>query len=210
MSTFSRIISFGASITYGSELPDATSTWSSIIAKRLGVDYLCLAKPAAANSSIAREILSYTDYSNDFVLVMWTSCTRYEFRTEMGWENISPWSTQSGFTKEWYKGPGNYEYTEVVTTLRDVVLARQFLESKSIPYLFVFDNNEIRNSYTFNSSDLYIESLSNLMPWSRTVWFNNTGFLDWSRDNKYSFVNTHPGPDAHLAAANYILDNSFL
>lgn len=210
MSNFSRVISFGASITYGSELPDPSNTWSSIIAKKLTASYLCLAKPAAANASIAREILSFDSYSNDVVLVMWTSATRYEFRTANGWENISPWSDQKGFVKEWYRGPGDYEYTEVATTLRDILLAKQFLDSIEIPYLFVFDNNELRTSYTWEHCDSYIAAMANMLPWENMLWFNDTGFLEWCRDNNYPFINTHPGTEAHAAAADYILANSFL
>lgn len=206
MSNFSRIVSFGASITYGSELPDPACTWSSIIAQKLNVDYLCLAKPAAANSSIAREVLSYLDYSNDLVLVMWTSGTRYEFRTENGWENISPWSEQTGFVKDWYMGPGNYEYTEVATTLRDVLLTQQFLQAMDLPYLFVFDNNELRTSHTWQSEDAYIDTMRDMIAWDNVLWFDDTGFINWSKENGYSFTNTHPGVDAHRAAADYILD----
>lgn len=207
MSNFSRVVSFGASITYGSELPDANHTWSSIIARKLGVDYLCLAKPAAANASIAREILSYMDYSNDLVLVMWTSGTRYEFRTDNGWENISPWSDQKGFVRDWYMGPGNFEYTEISTMLRDVLLASQFLQAMNLPYLFVFDNNELRTSATWNSKDPYIATLGDMLPWDNILWFNDTGFIDWTKQNGYSFVNTHPGVEAHQRAADYILAN---
>lgn len=207
MSNFSRIVSFGASITYGSELPNANCTWSSIIARNLAVDYLCLAKPAASNASIARQIISYDDYSNDLVLVMWTSATRYEFRNGDTWQDISPWSEQTGFTREWYKGPGGLEYTEVVNTLKEVILAKHFLESMGLRYLFVFDNDELRTSHTWTLPDEYIQTLKLMMPWDDIVWFDSQGFIDWSKNNGYPFTNTHPGAVAHQAAADYILAN---
>jgi hypothetical protein len=203
----STVISFGASITYGSELPDQTHTWSSIIARNLGLDYLCLAEPAAANSSIARTIMSYEDYKDDLILVMWTSSTRYEFRTESDWEHISPWSDQTGFVQHWYRGPGQYEYTEVVTTLKEILLATSFLKKMGQQFLFVFDNDELRTSHTWSLDDPYIRTLTAMLPWDNILWFEDTGFLNWCRDNQYSFVNSHPGIDAHLAAANYILAN---
>jgi hypothetical protein len=208
MSNYSRVVSFGASITYGSELPDQNCTWSAIIAQKLGIDYLCLAKEAASNANIARQIISYTDYNQtDLVLVMWTSATRYEFRTETGWQDISPWSEQKGFVRDWYRGPGNYEYTEVATSMKEIALATQFLEGMGLDYLFVFDNDELRTSHTWNLDDDYIQTLKLLLPWDNTIWFDKTGFLNWTKENGYPFLNTHPGIEAHQAAADYILAN---
>lgn len=208
MSNVSRVISFGASITYGSELPDQSYTWSSIIAQKLGLDYLCLAKENAANSGIARAIISNSDnYQNDLVLAMWTSSTRYEFRVGNQWANVSPWSEQTGFVKDWYTGPGGLEYTEVVTTMKEIILASEFLDRMKLPYTFVLDNDELRTSHTWTLPDEYIQSLKALMPWDHIVWFDNTGFLEWCRGKNYSFVNTHPGTEAHQSAAEYILTN---
>lgn len=207
MSNYSRVISFGASITYGSELPNTNLTWSSIIAQKLNKEYLCLAKEAAANGNIARQILSYDNYQNDLILVMWTSATRYEFRNGDTWENISPWSNQTGFTREWYKGPGGLEYTEVVNTVKEVLLATQFLDAMGLKYLFVFDNDELRTSHTWNLPDEYIQTLKLMLPWDNIMWFDETGFLNWTKNNGYPFTNTHPGAEAHAAAANYILAN---
>lgn len=208
MSNVSRVVSFGASITYGSELPDQSYTWSSIIAQKMGLDYLCLAKENAANSGIARAIISNCDeYKDDLILAMWTSSTRYEFRVEDHWENVSPWSEQTGFVRDWYRGPGGLEYTEVVTTMKEIILASQFLEQSKLPYLFVMDNDELRTSHTWTLPDEYIQTLKLMLPWDHITWFNNTGFLEWCRENNYSFVNTHPGTEAHQRAAEYILSS---
>jgi hypothetical protein len=209
MSKVSRVISFGASITYGSELPDQSYTWSSIIAQKMGLDYLCLAKENAANSGISRSIISNSDeYKDDLVLAMWTSSTRYEFRVDNRWENVSPWSEQTGFTREWYRGPGGLEYTEVVTTMKEIVLASQFLERTKLPYIFVLDNDELRTSHTWNLADEYIQTLKVIMPWDNIVWFDGTGFLEWCREKNYRFINTHPGVEAHQACADYLMINN--
>jgi hypothetical protein len=211
MSNVSRLISFGASITYGSELPDQSYTWSSIIAQKMGLNYLCLAKENAANSGIARAIISNMDhYQDDLILAMWTSSTRYEFRFGDSWENVSPWSEQTGFTRDWYRGPGGLEYTEVVTTMKEIVLASQFLDQMKLPYTFVLDNNELRTSHTWEEPDEYIQSLKALMPWDHIVWFEDTGFLEWCQRKNYSFVNTHPGTEAHQSAAEYILSTNLI
>jgi len=210
MSKTNRVISFGASITFGSELPSPDKTWAGLIANKLNKKYLCLAEPAASNTSILRQILSFDQYENDLILVMWTSTTRYEFKTQDSWTSISPWSEQSGFTAQWYKGPGFFEYTEVLTTMKEILLAKQFIESKKLQYIFVFDSNELTKSFTWIQNDNLISSMKKLMPWDNIIWFDDTGFIDWSKEKGYKFIGTHPGVEAHTNASNYILSKTLL
>jgi hypothetical protein len=205
MSNFSRVISFGSSTTRGSDGVGLHQTWSAIIANKLGVSYECQAKPSCSNSKIARKILSYTEYNNDLVVVMWTSPNRYEFKTPNGWNGFTPHSKSDGFVKAWFDGPGDLEYTEVSMTLKDIVLAQQFLKSKNLPYLFAFDNNMVIESYVYNTADGYITALKNLIDWDNFLLFDNQGLIPWSRTNNFDFIDTHPGPAAHAAAAEYIL-----
>jgi hypothetical protein len=109
--------------------------------------------------------------------------------------------------QEWYRGPGQYEYTEVVTALKEILLATSFLKKMGQQFLFVFDNDELRTSHTWNLDDPYIQALISMLPWDNMLWFDNTGFLNWCQNNRYSFINSHPGIEAHQAAANYILAN---
>ena len=137
-----RLIAFGSSpiMAFESIVP-----YPKIIADRLGLAYDSQAKPLTSNSKIARKVLTYSNYQSDIVLVSWTSTTRSEFRTEHGWmtTNLNTYRPGSGFEEHWYQGPGQWEYTGVSTALKEIVLVQSFLKLRNIPYVFLFDNNEV-------------------------------------------------------------------
>lgn len=115
------LIAGGDSFTFGSELPDSTDTiysnltWSALLAKHMGLEYQCAAKPGAGNSAIMRRVIEAVEKSEDtaFVVVMWSWPGRLEVKIdnvvkgyklrqmlpkddiENGWLNISPWNIQS-------------------------------------------------------------------------------------------------------------------
>lgn len=210
MSTTSRLISYGSSVLYGSELPKGSLSMSAIIAQKLGLDYLCRAKPMSSNTKIARKIISYQEYQNDFVLVMWTAPNRYEFKSEHGWRGFTTYNHRDALLTEWFNGPGGLEYTEVMTTLQAMCLAQQFLVSRGIPYLFVTDYSIVKESGTFNSNDEYITSMKNLINWDKFLYFDNEGFVPWAKKNNFEFVGTHPSTESHQEAAAIILASAML
>ena len=210
MSSFNSILSFGPSIVAGDFLPPGKLTLTNLVANKLNKPYLCLAERGAANTGILRQILSHKQYNNDLILVMWSTTVRYEFRNEdlypNGWYQVSP-RDNDRFSKEWFRGPGQYEYTEVYTTLRDIITAKQFLESKNLNYIFMFDYDDIIKNNTWNSGDTLIENLKSLLPYNNILWFDNTGFTNWAKEQNFVFENTHPGPEAHESASRYILQH---
>jgi len=206
MSTTSRLISYGSSVLYGSELPPGSLSMSAIIAQKLGLDYLCRAKPVSSNTKIARKIISYQDYRDDFVLVMWTAPNRYEFRSDHGWRGFTTFNHRDALLTEWFDGPGGLEYTEVMTTLQAMCLAQQFLVGRNIPYLFTTDYSTVKESYTFNSNDEYIVAMKSLINWDRFIYFDDDGFVPWATKNKFTFVGTHPSAEAHQAATNILIN----
>ena len=166
MSSFNRIISFGPSVSTTCFLPPEALPYAYIVANKLKKSHICLAERGAANTGILRQILSYDDYKNDLVIVMWSNTVRYEFRNEdvpreghiPGWYQVGP-RNKDRFAKEWFRGPGQYEYTEVYTTLRDILTAKQFLESKNLKYLFMFDFDNLITSTVWKSGDNLINNL---------------------------------------------------
>lgn len=206
-----RIISFGASITTGAGAGGINSAWSSIIAKKLNKSYLCLAEVGATNTTIARKIISTEFSPNDTVLVMWVSTTRFEFWLEDQWIRFTPWSDQLGFVKDWYRGPGQWEYTGVSTALKEIYLAQSYLKSQNIPYLFTIDNNEVHKSWLLENDTGYIKSLSRLIDWSKFIFFDGQGFIPWCQEKQFSLsTDGHPGAEAHQAAAECILDSNVI
>jgi hypothetical protein len=178
--------------------------YPQIIANRLGLAYNSQAKPLSSNSKIARKVLSY-DCQDALVLVSWTSTTRTEFRTEHGWTSTNSTTHQSEFEKHWYQGPARWEYTGVCTTLKEIVLVQSFLKSCDIPYVFLYDNNEIIHSYLYQNPDEYLKSIISLIDQSKILLFEGQGFVPWCESQGYERQDgNHFETRAHEQAANII------
>lgn len=84
-----RLIAFGDSFIFGSELSDQSATniipskltWPALLAKQFNLDYSCMARPAASNAEILRKLLHFSQFltSEDTVVVAWTYMERTEF-----------------------------------------------------------------------------------------------------------------------------------
>jgi hypothetical protein len=96
------LISGGDSFTYGSELPSQEHAWANLLATRKGWNICNVARPAASNSSIRRNVMNAVHKYKEldlFVAVMWSFPNRYEFRfaydtghIDSPWYSINPWT----------------------------------------------------------------------------------------------------------------------
>lgn len=213
MSNFSRLVSFGSSPIYGTELPKGSKTITKQIAESLSVDYTTQSRPTSSNSKILRKILIFNFRPDDYAFVMWGIPSRFEFKTEHGWINVGDRRRENaqqeteGFVHEWYKATGNLEYTQIATSLKDIILAQNYLTHRSIPYVFTWSDHELVNTHTFTSGDIYINSLIRLIDWSKFVMFEDEGFINWARKKNFEFIGDHPGTDAHDAGRDLVLAN---
>ena len=109
-----KLIAGGDSFVYGSELQDcfhladptnginapyetvSNSTFTALISKEMQLEYVCTAWPGYSNSSIRRTIMNecYSKEDIDLVIVSWSFSSRYEFKFNDKWEQISPWSIE--------------------------------------------------------------------------------------------------------------------
>ena len=108
------IISGGDSFVWGSELGDCTDcgpngfsqkTFPALLSE--AYDYQCAAFPGNGNDSIARKtMIACEKYKGQeqFVIVMWTFHSRYEFRFEkdrkLWWEVINSWTIGNEYTNQ--------------------------------------------------------------------------------------------------------------
>jgi hypothetical protein len=213
----SRLIAFGSSPIIYAPSPDpnlTNKTFTAIIAEHLGQEYLCVAKRWNSNSKIARKVISFEYQPDDTVFVVWSSTMRAEFRTENGWFGTNrDTAAKGGFEEAWYAGPGQWAYTSVMMTIKEMILVQQFLKTNNIKYFFAFDNNELLGNSEWTKTDPYLSKLTSILDLSCTIAFEgNNGFLNWCKDNNYEFIggpNTrgYPAQVAHQAAADYILNN---
>ena len=206
----SKILSYGASITYGGGAGGPDHAWSANVARLLDKNYQCLAAPGASNTTITRTMISSELSPNCLILAMWTSPTRYEFWEENKWHHIGPADAQTGFVKDWYRGPGQWAVTEIVTTLKEIFIAQAYLQSNNIVYLFTVDNNEIYHDYSSKHSMTYVQKLRSMIDWSKFVFFDGQGFIPWARGNGFSVSDSgHPDRVAHQRASEYLMSHSF-
>ena len=104
-----NIISGGCSFTFGHELSDykdsktaSTKTWAHGLSNLVEGNHFSTAKGGLGNSGIARRVFNYVSNNpTDFVLVMWTFSSRYDWAMphnsylEGGrWVSITPWDTK--------------------------------------------------------------------------------------------------------------------
>ena len=96
------LITGGDSFTYGSELPSQEHAWANLLATRKGWNICNVARPAASNSSIRRNVMNAVHKYKELdlsVAVMWSFPNRYEFRfaydtghIDSPWYSINPWT----------------------------------------------------------------------------------------------------------------------
>lgn len=204
-----RMVSFGSSpLIHHPGLNDGLP-FPDIIAQKLKLDYDCQAKPLSSNPKLTRKILSHNFLPDDFALVAWTSATRFEFRTKNGWAGFNPgtYRLEGSFAKQWYEGPGQWEYTAISIVLKEIIIAQTFLKQQNVPYAFIFDNNEIFESHVYNNPDNYINSLNKSIDWSMVVMFDNTySMKDWCYTKEFPMPGNHAGVEGHVAIADYLIE----
>lgn len=217
---YKRVISFGDSFTWGTDLKDCTAqhpdgfsklTWPALISNYLNLPYHCYAIGGASNQGILRRVLEYPLDKNDLVIVNWTWSDRYEFFnlahnpviSQTGWATIRPTCTSSN-SKLYYKH-FHSELGDKFTTLQNMVTCLHYLQSIGCNFFMTsIDKNIIKRHM---NSRLYTTRLLELVN-NRLVWFNNEGFYQWAKDNDFPLSDTwHPLEEAHQAAFEYIRDN---
>jgi len=201
-----RLISFGDSFTWGTDLPDCNDhqasqlTWPALLAKHLNLKYKCLAQPGSSNSSILRQILNTDIQSSDLVIINWTWIDRWDFYNQTTWETLRPDTNDSPFYKFYYKYFQS-ELWDKFETLKNIQIAFSLVDnyiSTAVDPL-VIDKSWHCPTYV----NRLIDSVS-----QKIQWFDNKGFYHWAKDNNHAISDTwHPLEEAHQAAFEYILNN---
>ena len=209
-----KLKSFGCSFIYGSELSDnpyiykySDLTWPAILAKRLGYDYECHARPGSGNLQIAERVLNECDKNDLAVYIIdWTWIDRFDFiKSQDPWQ---PWGTLRPSSMEkhaesYYKNLHS-EYRDKLTTLISVKTVIDILLEKDIQFLMTYEDDLIFDQNWHISSA--VKELQKAVSKHMTT-FEGLGFLSWSRKKAFSeSAKWHPLEQAHQAAADYMLD----
>ena len=223
---YERVISFGDSFTWGSELPDckemnpsisldtvldsySRKTWPALLAQHLGIDYKCKAFPGFSNASILRQILSTQILPTDLVIVNWTWIDRWDFydanhdgwdKIRNGWVTLSPGNDNHSFFKPYYKYFQS-ELWDKYETLKSMQIAFSMFDN------FISTTVDSLTIDTHWHCPDYVDKLIEMVS-PQLTWFNNKGFYDWAKDNNYPIsAGYHPLELAHQRAFEYIRDN---
>jgi hypothetical protein len=221
-----KIVGFGDSFVFGSELDDnddGHNSWIGLSAKKLGVTYETTAVPGCGNENIARQILTYfsNNPSDDVVAVInWTWGARWDFYVP----GLEQWTTlgltcvpsklapmvgieEAEKILEFYnKYPGHSTLWDKWRSLQTIYMVQTFLKHKKISNIQTYMDYELWDTQ-WHAPD-YIRTLQDFTrPCMQN--FQGLNFLDWSRSKGFTVTDPglHPLKEAHDAACDLWVDS---
>jgi len=218
-----KLKSFGCSFVFGTDLADdgrnlpvptpSNLTWPAHLARHLGYDYECLARPGSGNLQIAERVLSHlADPDPCYYVIGWTWIDRFDYtnttisnhpiQSKWGnWRTIMP-VDETDLAKIYYKNLHS-EYRDKLVNLMQIKLIIDTLNQKQIPFLMTY-MDALLFDQKYNHTPAVIELQNYIQPYM--VEFEGRSFLDWSRQNNFEISTTwHPLESAHAAASNYMI-----
>ncbi len=218
-----KIVGFGDSFVYGSELKQPKHSWVAQCAEQLGYDYDTTAVPGCGNENISRQILSYftnNTKQDTLAVINWTWGARWDFyiHTVERWttlgltcvpinlerEGVEPKQAEKilDFYNEY---PGKSTLWDKFRTLQTIYATQQYLKLNGIKNIQTYMDYEMWDSQ-WHCPD-YIETLQDLTKIDLQT-FEGKNFLDWSYANGFEVTEQglHPLEDAHEAASKLWLN----
>ena len=205
--------SFGCSFIFGSDLSDdgqtvtyatpSKLTWPALMAKKIGLNYACYARPGSGNLRILESVLSHAATGEkDLFVIGWTWIDRFDYTTTQDeWKTILPVDT-TALAKTYYKDLHS-QYRDKLTTLLQIRIAIDALNQSQIPFIMTYMDDLIFES-KWHTTSAVIRLQEFVQPYMTT--FEGNTFLDWARTKKYEISPTlHPLEPAHAAAAEFML-----
>lgn len=217
------IKSFGCSFIFGTDLADdgrdgpiatpSQFSWPALIAKSMGYQYQCFARPGSGNLQILDRLLSQIATGEPALYVIgWTWIDRFDYIAQdaprwcsppgvPGWKTIMP-IDQDPVAETYYRHLHS-EQRDKLTSLICVKSAIDALNAAGAAFIMT------------NMDFLLLDDRWNLTPGMSMLQgqvkpylsdFQEQNFLDFSKQKGYAISATsHPLEDAHRAAADLIL-----
>jgi hypothetical protein len=218
-----KLKSFGCSFIFGSDLADdgrngtfatpSQFTWPAHLARHLGRNYECYARPGSGNLQILERMLNQAAISanTDLFVIGWTWIDRFDYYDSNYDPSTkrTPWSTvmpidESDVAKTYYKHLHS-EYRDKFSCLSYIKLAIDTLNQRGIPFVMTH-MDELLFDQRWHISPSVTELQHYIKPHITT--FDGQTFLDWSRSNGHPESDTwHPLESAHQAAFELIQTN---
>jgi hypothetical protein len=213
-----KLKSFGCSFIFGSELTDATcipgcvipskNSYPAYLARHLGYDYQCSARPGSGNLQIAEQVLNHIATNEPaFFVIGWTWIDRFDYWGKdpiwfgSNWQTIMPVDTDK-LAKSYYQNLHS-EYRDKLTTLMLIRLVIDSLKQKGYPFIMTYIDELMLDQKYYTAPGL-VELQEYINPYMTT--FEGQTFLEWSRNGDYPIGSgNHPLEAAHQAAGDYII-----
>lgn len=186
-----RLVAFGCSYTFGDSLPDCQSgaveysklAWPSILSKDLGLQLINNGSCGAANKKILLDILKFSFYSTDTVIVLWSFANRGLLFDENGHTSLI-----NKYDKNFYQVHTDYDL--VMDTILQIHHANTYLQTKVKNYLsFYFDKS--LNNFLCDAGPMQVPMMAEFMPMNHLA-------VDKASDGM------HPGVQSHRNMAGHI------
>jgi len=178
---FQHLICSGDSFTSGYGLKNAINSWPYLLAEKLNLGVINLAREGMGNEHIIQSIIE-KDLHNSFVVCGFTQPSRVEFKDNKTGKKFTTIPNRRGLTEFenifWHDYYDELYYYEKF--INQVKLFSAYLKLNKIPYIF-FDVMPI-NHYCQNFDNNYL-------------WFNSENMCSITYPNKLS--DGHPDEIAH-------------
>ncbi len=208
-----KIVSFGDSFIFGSELADndnGSKAWPGLIAKELECEYETLAIPGCGNDSIAQQVYNYflkNGTTNLLVVINWTWSMRWDFHLpDLNlWINLGPTCVPSkikdyvgvdeanrliNFYKDYVNNNTVWNYYR---NLQTIYAVQSFLKEKNIKAI-----------QTYIEHDLFFPNLQR----SRLDHYYAIKDTSWPDISTEADVSSLPDHIKHEVDENYYNDQS--
>lgn len=216
-----KLISFGCSLVFGTDLADdgrdqpfprpSRLTWPALLAEKFGLEYECRAYGGRGNVCILDRLMQEIDQTSEALFVIqWTFIDRFDYSDPNGkhfgkgprdWSCILP-GTQGDLAELYYRDLHS-EYRDKLVSLAYMQLAIHSLEKKNCRYLMTCVDDLIWCD-RWHSSPGMISSQQSIKPHVHD--FEGRNFLDWSRYQGFEISPSgHPLAQAHAAAAKLLI-----
>ena len=218
-----KIVSFGDSFIFGSELkdnPDGSKAWPGLVAKELGWDYETFAVPGCGNEAIAMQIYSYFENNSTqdtLAIVNWTWSQRWEFYVANGyetWLTIGPTCVPEKLQQTLNNIKDSTEIVEFgqkyainsllwnkFRSLQTMYSVLQYMDSKNINAIHTYTDRHIFST-EFHAPE-YITALQDRVRPYMSEWDGKT-FLEWNDEQGFYKTETlHPLEETHRIACEF-------
>ena len=213
-----RLLSFGCSLIFGTDLADdgasdpwpraSKLTWPALLADRFDLDYQTRAKGGSGNLCILDRVMRNASMFSDAIFVIgWTYTERFDYSDPRGihfgkgrndYLTLRP-SEENDLEKIYFRELHS-EYKDKLTNLIYIKTAIDFLQRLHIPFIMT-SIDDILLCEKWHAPTPVLELQQNIRPYISD--FEGRNFVDWSRHRGFKISPTgHPLEEAHAAAAD--------